>query len=264
MPAPPILETHGLGKDFGEFTAVADVSLSVQRGSIHALIGPNGAGKTTCFNLLTRFLPASRGTILFDGKDITHAAPHSLARQGMVRSFQISSVFPQLTCHENIRMALIARSTLGLQFWRGKAALAHHQDKTTELLQSVGLDDAAHHIAGDLPYGKKRALELATTLATEPSLLLLDEPTQGMGHEDIGPMMQLIRRVAHGRTVLMVEHNMKVVQGLCDTITVMARGSVLAQGNFDQVSRHPLVLEAYLGSAPPPSTPTHAPTPASA
>jgi len=242
-----ILQTRGLGRDFRGFTAVDRVDLRVARGSIHALIGPNGAGKTTCFNLLTRFLPASRGTIAFNGIDITRTAAHEVARRGMIRSFQISSVFAQMTVLHNVRIALQRPTGWNYQFWRSGSVLHRLDARAHELLEQVGLGADAQRRTAELPYGRKRALEIATTLATEPELMLLDEPTQGMGHEDVGVIAELIRRVAVGRTVLMVEHNMGVVAGLCDRITVLARGSVLAEGSYAQVAADPAVREAYLG-----------------
>jgi branched-chain amino acid transport system ATP-binding protein len=242
-----ILETRDLARDFRGFTAVNGVDLRIARGSIHALIGPNGAGKTTCFNLLTRFLPVSRGSIHFNGQDITHAAAQDVARRGMIRSFQISSVFAQMSVLENVRIALQRATGLSYQFWRSGRVLQRLDERARELLALVGLADDAGRRTVELPYGRKRALELATTLAAEPELMLLDEPTQGMGHEDVARIAELIRRVAAGRTVLMVEHNMGVVAGLCDRITVLARGSVLAEGSYAEVSGHAGVLEAYMG-----------------
>ena len=244
-----ILQARGLGKDFRGFTAVSGVDLDVARGSIHALIGPNGAGKTTCFNLLTRFLPATRGSIRFDGHDITRMAPQLVARRGMIRSFQISSVFAQMTALHNVRIALQRATGLTYQFWRSGRTLERLDARAHALLEQVGLGADAGRRTVELPYGRKRALEIATTLAAEPQLMLLDEPTQGMGHEDVARIMELIRRVAAGRTVLMVEHNMSVVAGLCDRITVLARGAVLAQGTYAEVSANAAVREAYMGGA---------------
>jgi branched-chain amino acid transport system ATP-binding protein len=224
--------------------------LRVRRGSIHALIGPNGAGKTTVFNLLTRFLPATRGTIVFDGEDVTAARPVEIARRGVVRSFQMSAVFPDLSALENVRVALQRKLPASFQFWRSERALDALDGPARELLAAVGLADSAQTLAVELPYGRKRALELATTLALDPVLMLLDEPTQGMGHEDVGRVVALIRQVAAGRTVLMVEHNLAVVQDLAERVTVLARGSVLSEGSYAEVSRDPAVLEAYIGAAP--------------
>ncbi len=247
MSGDTILETRNLVKAFAGFVAVNGVSLDVRRGSIHALIGPNGAGKTTFFNLLTRFLPVTRGTIRFKGEDITHARAAAVARRGMVRSFQVSAVFPDLTALENVRVALQRSLGTSFHFWRSERSLARLDARAEELLASVGLEAHRDTITVELPYGRKRALELATTLALEPELMLLDEPTQGMGHEDVSRVVALIRKVAAGRTVLMVEHNLSVVQDLADRVTVLARGSVLADGTYAEVSRNPAVLEAYIG-----------------
>jgi branched-chain amino acid transport system ATP-binding protein len=243
-----ILQTHGLTKEFKGFTAVDSVNLQIQRGHIHALIGPNGAGKTTCFNLLTKFLPPTRGTILFNGHDITHEKSAQIARRGVIRSFQISAVFPHLTVLENVRIGLQRFTGTSFHFWKNLTGLQQLDAKVLALLELVDLREMAALPAGDLPYGRKRALEIATTMAMEPELMLLDEPTQGMGHEDVDRVTKLIKRVAEGRTVLMVEHNMKVVSTIADRITVLARGAVLAEGNYDAVSKHPAVLEAYMGS----------------
>jgi branched-chain amino acid transport system ATP-binding protein len=245
-----ILETEGLTKEFLGFVAVKDVTLKIRRGTIHALIGPNGAGKTTCFNLLTKFLTPTRGRIVFNGKDITGLEPAQLARQGIVRSFQISAIFPSCTLLENVRLALQRRHHGGsFDFWRSATVLRELDARARELLLSVGLERAADKIASALPYGQKRALELATTLALEPELLLLDEPTAGMGHEDVDRISALIQHVAEKRTVLMVEHNLKIVQNLSQTITVLSRGQIIAEGDYATVSKDPGVVSAYLGSA---------------
>ena len=242
-----LLETEGLTRDFSGFLAVNGVNLRVRRGSIHALIGPNGAGKTTLFNLLTRVLPASAGRIRFAGQDITQLSPAQVARLGMGRSFQMSAVFPTMSVAENVRIALQRPLGISYQFWRSPRALAALDGAVEALLAAVDLGRLADVTAVELPYGRKRALELVTTLALDPQLLLLDEPTQGMGHEDVGRVVELIRRVARNRTVLLVEHNLSVVADLCDTITVLQRGSVLAEGSYAEVSRNPAVLEAYIG-----------------
>jgi branched-chain amino acid transport system ATP-binding protein len=243
-----ILETSGLTKEFKGFTAVDKVDLRVRRGHIHALIGPNGAGKTTCFNLLTKFLEPTRGKIVFNGVDITGEKPAEIARRGVIRSFQISAVFPHLTVLENVRIGLQRFTGTSFHFWKGLSGLRQLDCRVMELLAQVDLQDMAQLKAGDLPYGRKRALEIATTMAMEPELMLLDEPTQGMGHEDVERVTDLIKRVAQGRTVLMVEHNMRVVSKIADRITVLARGAVLAEGDYAEVSKHPAVLEAYMGS----------------
>jgi len=244
-----ILETRGLVKEFKGFVAVNDVNLRVRRGSIHALIGPNGAGKTTFFNLLTKFLIPTRGSIVYDGDDITLEKPAQVARRGMVRSFQISATFPHLTVLENVRIGLQRVTGRTFHFWRSDRSLDALNDRAMELLETVGLGEFAGWTTVELPYGRKRALELATTLATDPKLMLLDEPTQGMGHEDVERVTQLIRKVAANRTVLMVEHNMNVVASIADTISVLQRGQVIAEGPYAEVSKNPQVLEAYMGSA---------------
>jgi branched-chain amino acid transport system ATP-binding protein len=244
-----VLETRALTKEFKGFTAVSDVNLKVQRGHIHALIGPNGAGKTTCFNLLTKFLTPTSGQILFNGKDITKAKPAQIARQGIIRSFQISAVFPHLTVLENVRIGLQRPLGNSFHFWKSEKSLAVLNDKAMELLTLVDLDTFADTMTVDLPYGRKRALEIATTLGMEPALMLLDEPTQGMGHEDVDRVTQLIKKVSAGRTILMVEHNMNVVAGISDRISVLQRGAVLAEGSYDEVSKNPEVMEAYMGSS---------------
>ncbi len=243
-----ILETRGLTKDFKGFTAVKDIDLNVARGSIHALIGPNGAGKTTVFNLLTRFLPSSAGTIVYDGSDITHRKPTDIANKGMVRSFQISAIFPHLTVLDNVRVALQRRLGLSYHFWRSERVLNSLNERAMALLDEVGLTEFADTISVELAYGRKRALEIATTLALDPRLMLLDEPTQGMSVEDVGKVTDLIKQVAADRTVLMVEHNLKVVATLADTITVLNRGEILAEGPYEEVSRNPAVMEAYMGT----------------
>ena len=243
-----ILETRGLVKEFKGFVAVDRVDLKVRRGTIHALIGPNGAGKTTCFNLLTKFHRPTSGTILYDGRDITAETPVAIARMGVVRSFQISAVFPHLSVLENVRIGLQRFTGISFHFWRSLRGLQALDARALELLEMVDLRPMAALPAAELPYGRKRALEIATTMAMEPRLMLLDEPTQGMGHEDVERVTALIKRVAEGRTVLMVEHNMRVVSRIADRITVLARGAVLAEGDYAEVSRHPAVLEAYMGS----------------
>ncbi len=243
-----ILRASGLTKEFKGFVAVKNVDLTVRRHTIHALIGPNGAGKTTCFNLLTHFLTPTSGRIHFKGRDITGNSPAAIARMGLARSFQISAVFPHLSVRENVRVALQRRLGLSFHFWRSEKLLSGLDGRALELVEAVGLSAYAEAQAVDLPYGRKRALEIATTLALEPEMLLLDEPMAGLGQEDIKRIAQLIRTVAKNRTVLMVEHNMSVVADLSDTITVLARGEVLAEGPYATVSKNPLVVEAYVGT----------------
>jgi branched-chain amino acid transport system ATP-binding protein len=243
-----IIEARDLTKEFAGFKAVQDVHLKVRRGSIHALIGPNGAGKTTVFNLLTKFLDPSGGQILYNGRDITRARPADIAREGMVRSFQISAIFPHLSLLENVRIALQRRLGTSFHFWRPQTSLDVLNERALELLEAVGLQGLEHSLAVELPYGRKRALEIATTLALDPEMMLLDEPTAGMGHEDVGRITELIRRVARDRTVLMVEHNLSVVADLSDVITVLQRGQVLAEGSYEEVSKNQEVREAYMGT----------------
>jgi branched-chain amino acid transport system ATP-binding protein len=243
-----ILETRGLSKEFKGFVAVRDVSLKVRRGSIHALIGPNGAGKTTCFNLLTHFLEPTRGQIFFKGREITGSPPARIARMGLVRSFQISAVFPHLTVLENVRVALQRKRGASFDFWRSEKLLKALDEPARELIEAVGLSDFAATVAVELPYGRKRALEIATTLALDPEMMLLDEPTAGMTHADVERITALVRKVSANRTVLMVEHNLSVVSTLSDRITVLQRGEILAEGDYATVSKNPQVVEAYLGA----------------
>jgi branched-chain amino acid transport system ATP-binding protein len=243
-----VLEVQGLTKEFTGFKAVNGVDLKVRRGSIHALIGPNGAGKTTCFNLLTKFLQPTRGTIVYNGRDITREKPAQIARLGMVRSFQISAVFPQLSVKTNVRIALQRKRGDSFDFWRSETVLNALDDEAMRLVDAVGLSAFAEVPAVELSYGRKRALEIATTLALDPQMMLLDEPMAGMGREDVERIEALIRKVSRNRTILMVEHNLSVVASLCDHITVLARGQVLAEGDYAAVSKDPRVVEAYIGS----------------
>ena len=238
-----ILYTEGLTKQFKGFYAVRNVDLAVAEGTIHALIGPNGAGKTTCFNLLTHFLVPTAGRIVYKGREITGSAPADIARMGLVRSFQISAVFGHMTALENVRVALQRRRGASFDFWRSEKVLKQYDGRARGLRDAVGILDSADTIAVELPYGRKRALELATTLALEPVMMLLVEPTAGMGHEDVDRISQLIKESARGRTVLMI------VEHLSDRITVRARGEVLAEGDYETVSKDPRVVEAYIGTS---------------
>ncbi|MCC5969071.1 MAG: ABC transporter ATP-binding protein [Pararhodobacter sp.] len=249
-PAPEgdyVLEARGLSKSFGGFHAVRNVDLKVKRGSIHALIGPNGAGKTTCFNLLSKILTPTEGQVLFDGQDITGLRSAQVARLGLVRSFQISATFPHLTCLENVRVALQSSYGIAYSFWRSLRALDSLNDRAMQLLAQVGLKAQADLLATELSYGKKRALEIATTLAMDPKVMLLDEPTAGMGREDVEPITDLIREVSPGRTILIVEHNLSVVANLCERITVLQHGEILTEGTYGEVSSNPDVITAYMG-----------------
>ena len=244
-----VLEARGVTKEFKGFVAVKDVDLKVREGTIHALIGPNGAGKSTMFNLLTKFLNPTSGSIFYEQRDITRLKPAVVAQQGLVCSFQISAVFPRLTVLENVRVALQRKLDSGYHFWRSERGLARLHPRAMELIEAVNLTSYARRMASELPYGRKRALEIATTLALEPKVMLLDEPLAGMGHEDIEHTAALIRRVAKGRTVLMVEHNLSVVANLSDVITVLRRGEVLAEGPYETISRNSQVMEAYMGAS---------------
>ncbi len=243
-----VLEAKNLSKEFKGFFAVKDVDLKVQKGTIHALIGPNGAGKTTCFNLLTKFLQPTSGTISYEGRDITKMNPARIARLGMVRSFQISAVFPDLTVLQNVRVAVQRRRGESFDFWRSDKLLSRFDDEARGYVDEVGLSEFEQTRAGELSYGRKRALEIAATLALRPEMLLLDEPMAGMGREDVVRIAALIRRVAENRTVLMVEHNLSVVADLSDMITVLARGEILAEGDYATVSKSPEVIDAYIGA----------------
>lgn len=248
MVSDAILQTRKLTKEFKGFSAVKGVNLDVERGSIHALIGPNGAGKTTVFNLLTKFLVPTAGSITYEGTDITRRKPADIANMGVIRSFQISAVFPHMTALENVRVGLQRRLGTSYQFWKSERSLNSLNDEAIGLLEAVGLEGFADTVTVELPYGRKRALEIATTLSLDPKLMLLDEPTQGMGAEDVSAVTALIRRVSRGRTILMVEHNLKVVSTLADRITVLQRGEVLAEGPYEEVSRNRDVMSAYMGA----------------
>lgn len=244
-----ILETENLTKEFKGFTAVRAVNLQIHRGHIHALIGPNGAGKTTCFNLLTKFLVPTSGKIMFNGRDITKAAPAQIAQHGIIRSFQISAVFPHMTVIENVRIGLQRALGTSFHFWKSSNSLSKLNERAMALLAEVDLVEFAGTVTVDLPYGRKRALEIATTLAMEPELMLLDEPTSGMGHEDVDRVTTLIKKVSKGRTILMVEHNMNVIMDICDRVSVLQRGAILAEGSYEDVSKNSLVMEAYMGTS---------------
>jgi len=243
-----VLETRDLTKEFLGFVAVKSINLRVRRGSVHALIGPNGAGKTTCFNLLTKFLTVSSGQIFYEGRDITDMWPADVARLGLVRSFQISAIFPHLSVLDNVRVALQRKRGASIDFWRSERVLDVYVPRALELIDAVGLSDFVHARAAELSYGRKRTLEIATTLALDPKVMLLDEPTAGMDQEDVSRITKLIGNVAKGRTVLMVEHNLSVVADLCDIITVLRNGEILAEGDYESVSCDPQIIEAYMGA----------------
>lgn len=243
-----VLSARGLGKDFAGFTAVNNVDLDVEHARIHALIGPNGAGKTTVFNLLTKFLQPTRGKITLMGQDITQTKPDKVARMGLVRSFQISAVFPHLTVRENVKVALQRPAGLAVQFWKPLSSLDRLNARADELIDHLGLTPYRDHRAADLSYGRKRVLEIATTLALDPEVLLLDEPMAGMGQEDVRMVAEIIRDVARTRAVLMVEHNLNVVADICHHVTVLQRGEIIATGDYATVSADPRVRTAYMGT----------------
>lgn len=244
-----VIETRGLTKEFLGFVAVNNVNLKVRRHTIHAIIGPNGAGKSTCFNLITKFHAPTAGQIIFNGNDITGHSPSMIAREGVVRSFQISAVFPHMTVLENVRIGLQRQLGTSFHFWKSDKSLDVLNDRAIDALEQVGLQDFADELAVNLPYGRKRALEIATTVAMNPEVMLLDEPTQGMGHEDVDRVTELIQKVSEGRTIIMVEHNMKVVSRIAHTISVLQRGELIAEGNYETVSNNPQVMEAYMGAS---------------
>ena len=243
----PIIATRDLTKEYAGFRAVDSVSLSFDRERVHAVIGPNGAGKTTLFNLLSGFTPPTSGSIAFEGRDITHSAPADVARLGIVRSFQITSIFPHLTALENVKVSLQAKTGLSQRFLASSSATRSLDEPALQILSDVGMTEFAQHYAAHLPYGRKRSLELAISLAQDPPLLLLDEPTAGMGHEDIAHTIALIKRIAKGRTIVLVEHNLRVVEDVCDRVTVMQRGRVLVEGSYAEVRADQRVVDAYLG-----------------
>ena len=241
------LSTRGLTKDFRGFRAVKDVDLDVVEGEVHALVGPNGAGKTTLFNMLTGFIKPTSGTVTVHGQDITGKEPEQIAHLGVARSFQITSLFDNLSPREHVELALQGMAGGGLRFWRSDKLLLQHRARADELIEQVGLTRLADRPAGELAYGQKRALEMALVLALDPKVMLLDEPTAGMGREDVDRTIELVRRIAHGRTVVFVDHNMHVVGSLADHVTVLMQGEVLSQGTYDQVRNDERVITAYLG-----------------
>jgi branched-chain amino acid transport system ATP-binding protein len=243
------VETRALHKHFAGFRAVNGVELRLEAGLVHALVGPNGAGKTSLFNLLTGFLRPTSGHVLIFGDDVTGERPDEIAKRGVARSFQVTSLFEELSVVEHVALALQSRTGLGYGFWRDESALRQFDARARELLAEVGLAGVAEEPVRHLPYGQKRALELALALALEPKLLLLDEPTAGMGAEDVERTIALIARLRAGRTVVLVEHNMGVVGQLADNVIVLQQGKVIAEGPYQTVRADPAVVAAYLGAA---------------
>ncbi|GAA1819471.1 ABC transporter ATP-binding protein [Actinomadura chokoriensis] len=245
----PVLRARGLVREFRGFRAVDGVDLDIGEGTVHALVGPNGAGKTTLFNLLTGFLKPTAGSVRLGRHELAGRSPERIARLGLARSFQITSLFAELTPRQHVELALAGRTGLGWRFWRSDRALGRYSDRAAELLGQVGLGDHADIAAGALAYGRKRALELALALALDPKVLLLDEPTAGMGVEDVGRTVDLIKKVRAGRTVVLVEHNMSVVSSLADRVTVLQHGQVLVEGPYAEIRHDPRVVTAYLGDS---------------
>ncbi|USQ79669.1 ABC transporter ATP-binding protein [Ornithinimicrobium faecis] len=241
------LSAQGLTKDFRGFRAVNNVTLDVVEGQIHALVGPNGAGKTTLFNLLTGYLKPTAGTITVHGKDITGKEPEQIAHEGVARSFQITSLFDNLTPREHVELGLQGMAGGGLNFWRSDKRLLQFRERADELIREVGLSALADRPAGELAYGQKRALEMALVISLDPQVLLLDEPTAGMGREDVDRTIELVKHISTGRTVVFVDHNMHVVGSLAHHVSVLMAGEVLAQGTYEQVRSDERVINAYLG-----------------
>lgn len=243
-----ILEVQDVSKRFGNFFAVRHANLSLLESSVHGLIGPNGAGKSTLFNICTGFLKPTEGSVRLRGQTVADKGPAWIARNGVGRSFQISAVFDGLSVIDNILVALQRRARLSFAFWKGEKSVSALRERACNLLEQVHLSDTwwDKHTAS-LPYGRRRMLELATTIATDPSILLLDEPLAGLGQEDVPVIIDLVRELAVGRSVLIVEHNLSAVSQLCDTVSVLDRGMIIANGTYTFVAADPKVRQAYLG-----------------
>jgi branched-chain amino acid transport system ATP-binding protein len=246
MTATPILEVRAVSRTFGNFRALNKVSVSFRAGELTAIIGPNGAGKSTFFNVLSGGVPPSEGQVLFEGQDITRIAPHDFARIGIAKSFQITNVFKQLSAHENVRVALQMR-TSRFQLLRPRHAYVDLMERADALLERVGLAAIRNKLAGDLAHGQQRSLEVAMALACDPKLLLMDEPTAGMSPEETRVMMGLIQQLSQERTVILVEHKMKLVMGLCNRLIVLHHGELLVDGNPDEIRANAEVRRVYLG-----------------
>jgi branched-chain amino acid transport system ATP-binding protein len=242
-----ILEMADLYKNFGDLTAVNGFSLSVGKGKRHAIIGPNGAGKTTLFNLLSGRFKPTRGQILFHGRDITGMSPYRISRLGIARSFQIINVFPQLTVFENVHTVLMSKSHIRYNFLRNLKKWKKVTEETLPLLEQIGLLDKKDVPAGFLSYGEQRALEVGLTIASDPEVILLDEPTAGMSMDETRQAIKLIDKVTKGKTLVIIEHDMEVIFSLADVITVMHYGEIVATGSPEEIRKNPKVKEAYLG-----------------
>ena len=244
-----IFETHNLRKEFGALVAVDDVSIQIRKNTLHAIIGPNGAGKTTFFNLLSGNIEPTGGRVVFKGRDITHKPVHRTIHFGIGRSFQITNIFPNLTVFENIRLACQALGMDNFKFWQASSYFKKYEDRTWEVIETVGLKDRANTLARTLPHGDQRKLELGMILAPDPEVLLLDEPTAGMAAEQVPELIALVQEIqqAGNKTVMLVEHNMNVVMRVSDQITVMHLGKVLAEGTPSEIAANKDVQTAYLG-----------------
>ncbi len=246
MSGTPILEVEGVSKHFGKFVALNKVSARFEARKLSAIIGPNGAGKSTFFNVVSGAFPPTSGRLKYQGRDITGLAQHEFARIGIAKSFQITNVFRQLTAHENVRVAVQMRHARW-QLWKPRAALAELSGRADALLERVGLAAHARRPAADLAHGQQRALEVAMALAAEPELLLMDEPTAGMSPEETKVMMDLIVALAAERSVILVEHKMKLVMGICERLLVLHHGEFLAEGTPAEIKANHDVKRVYLG-----------------
>ncbi|MCO6384879.1 ABC transporter ATP-binding protein [Oceanicola sp. 502str15] len=243
----PALSLKGVVKSFGPLPVIQGVDLDVTRGHRHAVIGPNGAGKSTLFNLISGMFPVTAGEIVLNGAPITGLAPHRINRAGLSRSFQITNIFHRLSVFENIRMGVLARHGRRFDLFSAIARRRAINDETAQIVDTVGLTRRSNHLAGDLSYSEQRALEIAMTLSTGAEVILLDEPTAGMSREETAQAVELIRKVTEGKTLLMVEHDMSVVFQLCDRVSVLVYGDILATGTPDAISQDAEVQKAYLG-----------------
>ena len=242
-----ILEARNISKNFGSLQVIDGVALKIAAGSIHSIIGPNGAGKTTLFNLMTGFIPVSSGTVFFKGEEITNLPPYKISKKGIARSFQITSIFPELSVHENLRVAAQARERMSINFLRHFTRLKNAAKKADEVLEAIGLADKGKVISKNLSYGEKRILDIGISLATDPELILLDEPMAGLQASDVEWMMKLVRDISNQLTVVLIDHNIDLVIALSHVITVLNQGQVIAEGSPAQIQGNEKVQTAYLG-----------------
>ncbi len=246
-----MLEVSGVSRNFGSLVALRNVSLDVDEGELRAIIGPNGAGKTTLFNLISGFFRPTAGTITFDGRDITRLAPQTRVGLGMARTFQITEIFPELTVFENVRVSIEVTDGYRLRPWLSRAETAKVRRQVEETLEQTGLVGKSNRLVGELPHGDQRAAEIAMALALRPRLLLLDEPTAGMGEQETYEITQLVRRLHRDShyTIVLIEHDMRVIFHLADRITVLDQGRLLADGTPEEIAANETVQAAYLGKA---------------